>query len=314
MDIHTTVPAGKSGRVLRLADATAPGWQATLDGRALTRTTVDGWAQGFELPAQGGKLDVTYDEPLTHTLWVWAQVLLAVVLLVLALPGRRERIDDDLPEEELPVPAEPVAGEGRRARRLRAAAQAEAEAAGGTDGPDATAAMGTTAAAEDGPAGEPGEPGEQNPYAPAGDPAADPSASAADDGFAPQYGTEIPQQPAYGDWEQPAYATGDYSQYPAGQYGNEGHYANDGTYAPGQYGQDGYGGEAQYGNEAQYGDDGQGGSGRPGQPGPYPDGQQQYDPYQQQPDGQYDPYGYVQHPQQPPYPDENEHRPDGSNQ
>ncbi|WP_371791988.1 glycosyltransferase family 2 protein [Streptomyces sp. NBC_01471] len=310
VDIHTTVPAGASGRVLRLADAAAPGWQATLDGRSLTRTTVDGWAQGFELPAQGGKLDVSYDEPLTHTLWVWAQVLLAVVLLVLALPGRRKRIDDDLPEEELPVPAEPVAGEGRRARRLRAAAQAEA--AGSTDGPDPAGGPDTTGATEDGPAGEPGE---QDPYAPAGDPAGAPQAApahpAADDGFAPQYGSEIPQQPAYGEWEQSAYATGDYSQYPAGQYGSEGHYGNDGTYVPGQYGQDAqYGSEGQYGGEGQYADDGRGGGGQQGQ---YPEGQQQYDPYQQQPDGQYDPYGYGR-PQQRPYPDENEHRPDGSNQ
>ncbi|HBF84792.1 MAG TPA: hypothetical protein DD420_34155, partial [Streptomyces sp.] len=42
---------------------------------------------------------------------------------------------DDLPEEIETVPAEPVAGEGRRARRLRAAAQAEA--AGAEAGPEA---------------------------------------------------------------------------------------------------------------------------------------------------------------------------------
>ncbi|CAM5480214.1 hypothetical protein SCALM49S_04453 [Streptomyces californicus] len=46
----------------------------------------------------------------------------------MALPGRRREIDDDLPEEALAVAAEPVDGEGRRARRLRAAAQAEAAA------------------------------------------------------------------------------------------------------------------------------------------------------------------------------------------
>ncbi|MFE7466434.1 glycosyltransferase [Streptomyces sp. NPDC057499] len=127
VEAHTRIPAGGSGRVLRIADAADPGWQATLNGRALTPKTVDGWAQGFELPAEGGTLDLTYDTPLTHTAWIWTQAALAVVLLVLALPGRRREIDDDLPEETAPVPAEPVAGEGRRARRLRAA-QAEAEA------------------------------------------------------------------------------------------------------------------------------------------------------------------------------------------
>ncbi|OQR59550.1 family 2 glycosyl transferase [Streptomyces maremycinicus] len=127
VDIHTTLPDGSGSRVLRLADTAAEGWTATLDGRPLTATTVDGWAQGFELPASGGKLDVTYDDPFTHTVWLWAQGFLALVLVVLALPGRRRDIDDDLPEEE-PIPAQAADGEGRRARRLRA--QAEAEEAG----------------------------------------------------------------------------------------------------------------------------------------------------------------------------------------
>lgn len=127
VEIHTEVPAGADGRVLRLADTASDGWTATLDGKPLSRTTVDGWAQGFELPAGGGDLDVTYDDPIGHTAWLWAQGFLAVVLVVLALPGRRRDVDDDLPEEPL-IPAQAVAGEGRRARRLRA--QAEAEEAG----------------------------------------------------------------------------------------------------------------------------------------------------------------------------------------
>jgi GT2 family glycosyltransferase len=126
VEIHTTVPAGSDGRVLRLADTAADGWSATLDGRPLTRTTLDGWAQGFELPASGGRLDVTYDDPITHTAWLWAQGSLAVVLVVMALPGRRRDVDDDLPEEAA-VPAQAVAGEGRRARRLRAQAETETE-------------------------------------------------------------------------------------------------------------------------------------------------------------------------------------------
>ncbi|MDQ0748901.1 hypothetical protein QF034_003132 [Streptomyces africanus] len=132
VDIHTTIPAGSGGRVLRLADTASDGWTATLDGKPLTRTTVDGWAQGFELPATGGTLDVTYDDPVGHTAWLWAQGLLAVVLVVLALPGRRRDVDDDLPEEPA-VPAQPVAGEGRRARRLRAQAEAGAEGAAQPD-------------------------------------------------------------------------------------------------------------------------------------------------------------------------------------
>ncbi|MEY9991818.1 GT2 family glycosyltransferase [Streptomyces sp. V4I8] len=124
IDIHTTIPGGSDGRVLRLADSADDGWTAALDGKPLTATTVDGWAQGFELPAEGGRLDVTYDDPIGHTAWLWAQGFLALVLVVMALPGRRRDIDDDLPEEPA-VPAEAMAGEGRRARRLRAQAEAE---------------------------------------------------------------------------------------------------------------------------------------------------------------------------------------------
>ncbi|MBP0461313.1 glycosyltransferase family 2 protein, partial [Streptomyces montanisoli] len=130
VDAHTKIPAGQDGRILRIADRASDGWKATLDGKPLGATTVDGWAQGFTLPAQGGRLDLTYDEPITHTAWVWLQGLLGLVLLVLALPGRRTDIEDDLPDETLAaIPPEALEGDGRRARRLRAAAEAEAAAA-----------------------------------------------------------------------------------------------------------------------------------------------------------------------------------------
>ncbi|WP_424892136.1 glycosyltransferase family 2 protein [Streptomyces sp. XH2] len=133
VESRAKLPAGPEGRVLRIADKADPGWQATLDGRPLKRTTVDGWAQGFELPAAGGRLALTYKAPATHSTWLWAQGLLAAVLVVLALPGRKRQVDDDLPEGEsapaavaapASVPAQAAAGEGRRARRLRAAAEA----------------------------------------------------------------------------------------------------------------------------------------------------------------------------------------------
>ncbi|MFF0437115.1 glycosyltransferase [Streptomyces sp. NPDC004327] len=128
VEAHTKLPAGPAGRVLRVADRADSGWTATLDGKALKPVTVDGWAQGFELPAEGGRLDLTFEDPITHTAWIWTQAGLALVLLVLALPGRRRDIDDDLPDEELVIPAQAAEGDGRRARRLRAAAEAEAAA------------------------------------------------------------------------------------------------------------------------------------------------------------------------------------------
>ncbi|MEV6743226.1 glycosyltransferase [Streptomyces sp. NPDC051080] len=259
VEAHSKIPAGGSGRVLRIADAADPGWQATLDGRPLTRKTVDGWAQGFELPAEGGTLDLTYDTPFTHTAWIWAQSALAVVLLVLALPGRRREIDDDLPEETVPVPAEPVAGEGRRARRLRAAAQAEAEAGAEAEQPEeAPEAQGqyipSQQTEEYDPAQQTGEyaPARQTPdqqipdqqipdqqipgqqphqaddgqavYAPQADDGQAVYAPQADDG---QYAA-VPQQ-QYGEWDAQQYQDTGYQQYQDGQYQGE-------QYQDGQYG------------------------------------------------------------------------------
>ncbi|MFE4609283.1 glycosyltransferase [Streptomyces niveus] len=291
VEAHTDIPAGKAGRVLRIADRAAEGWQATLDGRVLERTTVDGWAQGFELPADGGRLDLTYEDPFTHTAWVWAQGALAVVLLVLALPGRRKEIDDDLPEEGAEVPAQPVSGEGRRARRLRAAAQAEAETEMG-----AAAETATAAATAEGVASVDGLPQvpEEDPYAVA---------------------AAVPQQQSYGEWDgqqgQTAYQGADY-----GSYGTNEQQQYEGAYQNAQQ----YEGAPQYEGASQY----------EGAPQYDADGYQIYpqypaDQYQQQAQVQYDQYGYVvQQPYvegqqhypgaQQPYTDgnENEQRPDGS--
>ncbi|WP_107501646.1 glycosyltransferase family 2 protein [Streptomyces viridosporus] len=207
VEIHTEIPGGGEGRILRLADSAAEGWTATLDGKPLSRTTVDGWAQGFELPASGGRLDVTYDTPITHTAWLWAQGLLAVVLVVMALPGRRRDVDDDLPEEPA-VPAEALAGEGRRARRLRAQAEAEA----------------TSEATAEGAGGD-----EEFPAPPEQPPA------------------PVPHQPDYGAWDTAAYAdaepgtahTGEqYQQYATDAYGTPYQDApyQDGPYDPYAYG------------------------------------------------------------------------------
>ncbi|MDB1087160.1 glycosyltransferase family 2 protein [Streptomyces sp. ACA25] len=100
VEVRTELPDGPEGRTLRLADTAAPGWWATLDGRPLTPVTVSGWAQGFQLPAGGGQLEVGHDSAGSHTLWVWVQGFLLLVLTVLALPGRRRELDDDLPEPE----------------------------------------------------------------------------------------------------------------------------------------------------------------------------------------------------------------------
>ncbi|WP_324783106.1 glycosyltransferase [Streptomyces sp. H51] len=267
VEIHTTVPAGSDGRVLRLADTAAEGWTATLDGRPLTRTTVDGWAQGFELPASGGRLDVTFDAPIGHTAWLWAQGSLAVVLVVLALPGRRRDVDDDLPEEEAAVPAQAVEGEGRRARRLRAQAEAEAEA--------------------DAEAEETG--GEQQPRLPA----------------AEETPVPVPQQQSYGDWDEAAYAGAGYGEYGGEQYQGAQQYPA-GAYDQAYPAEQAYPGDQAYPAEpyqgGQYDPYGYGDAAQT----PYA-GQPAYDPaydpssYQQGYDPAYDPA--QQHPHAPERPD-----------
>ncbi|MGW3424693.1 glycosyltransferase [Streptomyces phaeochromogenes] len=209
VELHTKIPAGADGRVLRLADTADEGWTATLDGKPLTRTTVDGWAQGFELPATAGRLDVTFEAPVSHTGWLWAQGVLAVVLVVLALPGRRRDVDDDLPEEPV-VPAQAVSGEGRRARRLRAQAEAEQ-----SDQPDQFT--------PDAPPVAPPPPSEEVPVP-----------------------AQVPQQQTYGEWDTTTYAGAEYGtyggeqqyqgapqQYPAGTYDQQQYQAD--PYQTGQY-------------------------------------------------------------------------------
>ncbi|MFI6150866.1 glycosyltransferase family 2 protein [Streptomyces sp. NPDC051109] len=207
VEVHTKIPAaeaGGAGRVLRIADRAAPGWQATLDGKPLKAKTLDGWAQGFELPADGGRLDLVHADALTRTVWHWVQSLLALVLLVMALPGRRARLDDDLPEEEAEAAdrsAAGEAGEGRRARRLRAEAQSPTAA---------------PAAAEE-PSGAVADPYAQIPAQPVYGEDAYAYQAYGDQGYAYEQQPQQPQQPYV---PAPAQAPG-YEQYPYPQQGYE---------------------------------------------------------------------------------------------
>ncbi|SEC34142.1 Glycosyltransferase, GT2 family [Streptomyces sp. 2224.1] len=281
VEAHTKVPAGADGRVLRLADAADEGWQATLNGTPLKPRTVDGWAQGFTLPAGGGTLDLTHENPLGHTLWLWAQGLLAVVLVVLALPGRRREIDDDLPEDTAAAQAAAATGDGRRARRLRA----QAEAAGAPEGAGPGIPAARTGEQPQGPAADPTAP--VDPMAPAGPMAAAVPAQDADGmpagpmGDADPYGA-VPQQQEYDAWqaarqgepgvpghpgEQQPYAPGD--PYQAGPYGRPPYPPGDPYQAAGPYAADPYqaGAYDPYGyGQQQYGDGG------PQHQQPYDDG------------------------------------------
>ncbi|WP_457032044.1 glycosyltransferase [Kitasatospora sp. P5_F3] len=210
-DIHGDLPAGPAGRVLRLAEQADPKWTATLGGTALEPVTLDGWAQGFKLPATGGRLDVTRKPGTLHTGWIWAQLLLGATVLVLALPGRRNHNDDDLPEEVVAAAAlaaaaqaqAPVPG-SRRARRLAERGEGETDDSEPSNG--VYAAVPQQSATEPDPA--PGPPAEQyqDPY------------QQADPYSWDQYA--VPQQPAapYGYEQQPQYGYDQYAGYDQQQY------------------------------------------------------------------------------------------------
>lgn len=106
VESHAQVASGPPGRLLVLADAEDSGWRATVDGTALTPRRYDGWAQAFDLPADGGRLRLTHDPGLRLPL-LWVQLSLLVLVTVLALPQVRASLDDadgnadvgaDLPE------------------------------------------------------------------------------------------------------------------------------------------------------------------------------------------------------------------------
>jgi GT2 family glycosyltransferase len=105
--VNTVVPPGTSGTLV-LAEP-AGGWSATLDGQPLARLAqpVDGWAQGFVLPAGGGRLVITRNE-LARDVSLAAEAAAVLVVLALALPGTRAAV---------PAPA----GDARPARRKQLA-------------------------------------------------------------------------------------------------------------------------------------------------------------------------------------------------
>jgi GT2 family glycosyltransferase len=89
---NVTAPA--TGGTLVMAEPYG-GWTAKLNGQALQplATPVDGWAQGFILPAGGGKLSITRDSLLRPAALI-IELLATLAALVLALPGKRTQAED----------------------------------------------------------------------------------------------------------------------------------------------------------------------------------------------------------------------------
>src|SRR5487761_163273 len=104
--------APAAGGTLVLAEPASATWHAALNGRPLTAlpSPVYGWAQGFRLPAGGGRIDITRDET-GRGIVVALEAVALVAVGALALPGA---------QDSAPAPDE-AGAEGRPRRASRTA-------------------------------------------------------------------------------------------------------------------------------------------------------------------------------------------------
>lgn len=93
IDASGWVPEAEQARTVVLSERHDGQWRATLDGTELTSIEVDGWAQGFEVPAGAeGEIEIHREQP-AQLLW---QILLytAVALTALIAVPWRQRTRD----------------------------------------------------------------------------------------------------------------------------------------------------------------------------------------------------------------------------
>jgi len=111
------VIAPETSGTLVLAEA-AGGWSASLNGTPLTALAqpVGGWAQGFVLPAGGGRLVITRNDT-ARDVSLGLEVVAVLVVFALALPGTRSAVP--APVEEASPDVEPALAGGRRRDRAR---------------------------------------------------------------------------------------------------------------------------------------------------------------------------------------------------
>ncbi|NYE49666.1 GT2 family glycosyltransferase [Spinactinospora alkalitolerans] len=92
VEADVTVPPGSGPRTLTLAEPADGGWRATLDGEELAQGSTRYHMQTFDLPADGGRLEIARTG-VTRQIWLFVQGALFLVVVVLALPGARTEED-----------------------------------------------------------------------------------------------------------------------------------------------------------------------------------------------------------------------------
>jgi hypothetical protein len=108
-------PSTADGRTLVLAEDFDSHWQASIGGTDLKPVTVDGWAQGFEVPAAGGTVTLSYSS-VSRDAWLAAEGLFFLFAVVMALPTGR---NSETPATPIGDEYEPARGDLSAARRGR---------------------------------------------------------------------------------------------------------------------------------------------------------------------------------------------------
>ena len=95
------VPAAPAPRFLEMSENANPGWTATLDGVALEPIRVDGWRQGWIVPAgSGGTASLVFEPAGAYRAGLVAGLVAVIALIALAM----------LPQRRRDAMAEPVVG------------------------------------------------------------------------------------------------------------------------------------------------------------------------------------------------------------
>ncbi|MET0703809.1 MAG: alpha-(1-_3)-arabinofuranosyltransferase family protein [Mycobacterium sp.] len=94
-----TIPGAPAARVLVVPESVSPGWTArTADGSALTPITVNGWQQGWVVPADtAGTITLSFGSNTLYRAGLAGGLALLPVLLLMALLPVRRRVSVDVP-------------------------------------------------------------------------------------------------------------------------------------------------------------------------------------------------------------------------
>lgn len=127
-----TVAPSAVAQVLIVHENANPGWRATLGGRPLTSVRIDGWQQGWIVPAKaGGAVDLRFTPGNSYRLTIGIGFLLLLLLIVIASADRRGRRHRR--REQRAAAAGALAAAYAAAETLGTAVTAESEVSPGAD-------------------------------------------------------------------------------------------------------------------------------------------------------------------------------------